>query len=290
MSFDKYHLMRDEEYQRLRQKQVQAYNPELRLLTRLDDDMNEILNDSSVPVDAKMRIFDHIKQRFKDVKSSTKAPTASIVEKTHVAQPLEVVPEEDEQLEHEDEQLEKEGDEGGDEDKYQMPPPPQKQKVMDDEVLKGVPANRQIKASNLLKMIQEHPDIISINNKNEIVLHGKTLRGSNYIDLFQSLYTHHVAQDSPAGNYGHTQFLKALNAINVPGGLISSNTQYNKLVELKKHTPTRPEDFSSGNDSPSKFADAQANPAPHSLKSVKTMGGKGLPPGKRQRMMTLYRI
>jgi len=279
MSFDKFHLMRDEEFQRLRQKQVQSYNPELRLLTRLDDDMNEILNDTTVPADVKMRIFDHIKQRFKDVKAST------TMVRTKVLQPIEEVPEVEE-FDNEGEEQSQADDEG---EQYQMPPP-QKQTVMvmDDEVLKGVPVNRQIKASNLLKMIQDHPDIIAINNKNEIVLHGKTIRGSNYVNLFQSLYTHHVAQDSPAGNYGHTQFLKALNTINVPGSMVSSNTQYNKLLELKKHTPTRPEDFARPIDSPSKFALGKT--APLSVKEGKPMTGKGFPPGKRQRMMTLYRI
>jgi len=287
MSFDKFHLMRDEEFQRLRQKQVQSYNPELRLLTRLDDDMNEILNDTTVPADVKMRIFDHIKQRFKDVKAST------TMVRTKVLQPIEEVPEVEE-FDNEGEQESQADEDGdGDEQQYQMPPPPppprkEQFKVMDDEVLKGVPSNRQIKAGGLLKVIQNHPDIISVNNKNEIVLHGKTIRGSNYIDLFQSLYTHHVAQDSPNGNYGHTQFLKALNDINVPGGLISSNTQYNKLVELKKHTPTRPEDFASPIHSPSKFPLGKT--APLSVKGGKPMSGKGFPPGKRQRMMTLYRI
>ena len=79
-----------------------------------------------------------------------------------------------------------------------------------------------------------------------------------------------------------------MNAINVPGALVSSNTQYNKLLELKKHTPTRPEDFGSPTASPSKFSLDKA--APLCVKQGKPMTGKGFPPGKRQRMMTLYRI
>jgi len=280
MSFDKFHLMRDEEFQRLRQKQVQSYNPELRLLTRLDDDMNEILNDTTVPTDVKMRIFDHIKQRFKDVKASTTTV------RTKILQPIEEIPEVEE-FENEGEEASQADDEG--EQEYEMPPP-QKEKVraMDAEVLEGIQASRQTKASGLLKKIQAHPEIISINDNNEIVLHGKTIRGSNYVDLFQSLYSHKVAQDTPDGNPGHSMFLKALNAINVPASLISSTAQYAKLVELKKTTPTRAEDFISPIDSPSKFALAKATPL--SVKQGKPMKGSGVPPGKRQRMMTLYRI
>jgi len=281
MSFDKFHLMREEEYQRMRQKQVQSYNPELRLLTRLDDDMNEILNDTTLPTDVKMRIFDHIKQRFKDVKASTSTV------RTKVLQPIEEV-NEVEELDNEGEE-ESQVDEEAEEQHYQLPPPQkQKARAMDAEVLEGIQTSRQTKASGLLKKIQAHPDIISINNNNEIVLHGKTIRGSNYVDLFQSLYTHKVAQDTPEGNPGHSKFLLALNEINVPASLISSTAQYAKLVELKKTTPTREEDFISPIDSPSKFALDKTTPL--SVKQGKPMKGNGVPPGKRQRMMTLYRI
>ena len=252
MSFDKLHLMRDEEYKRLRQKQVQSYNPELRLLTKLDDDMNEILNDTTVPVDVKMRIYDHIRDRFKDVKAASKvAPRHKIETIKEVEEPVTEEEEEEEEVEPD----------------YQP---------MEADVLTGVSKLKKPKAKTLLKMIQANPDIIAINKKNEIVLHGEPVEGSNYFDLVHSLYDNRVAGDSPSGNLGHTKFLKALRDINVPSSLISTSIQNQKLSKLKHHSPIK---------SPNEFASPLGSHTP-----TTTMKGKGFPPGIRQHMLKLYRV
>ena len=254
MSFDKYHLMRDEEYNRLRQKQVQSYNPELRLLTKLDDDMNEILNDTTIPADVKVRIYDHIKQRFKDVKS------ASTAVKRKLTPPVE----------EEEEEAVSQALEEPVEERVDTP------KMMDESVLEGVEDNRAKKAKGLLSLIQDNPHIIAVNKNNEIVLHGKPVKGSNYYNLFHSMYTHRGPTDTPSGNIGHSKFLSALNEINVPANLISSTSQYSKMVDLKKLTsPT------------GSFSTPTMPTTPTSTKPQK---GKGLPPGIRRHMLRLYRV
>ena len=249
MSFDKYHLMRDEEYQRLRQKQVQSYNPELRILTRLDDEMKDIIADTSVPVDVKLSILNQVKAQMKDVKSSVaKAvpPPPSVV----VPKPTVVEPEQEEE-------------EYGEEDFYDA----SQDEVFDSRVLTGITAKTQkSKARGLLKLIQANPNVISKNENNELVVHGKAIPGSNYVDLFNSLYTSHVPGSSPEGATGHTHFLKALSKLNVPTSLISRNAQTEKLMQLR-HT------------------------SPSTTSSSKHQIGKGLmPPGNRHRMITLYRV
>jgi len=305
MSFDKYHLLRDEEYQRLRQKQVQSYNPELRILTRLDDDMKEILNDNSVPVDAKLRIFNEIQQRIKDIKSSNQLNPSIAAAKVAADTQTEVLvePQLQEMGVGEDAVAARQFQDvgvgpdapryhdigvGGDEVVEKAPaaaaaaaPIEPKNTAFDKIVLKYVPDNTKTKATQFLSFIQDRPDVICKNEKNEIVIKGKVIRGSNYIDLYKSMFSSHVSGSSPEGAVGHSQFLNALLDINIPESSISNSKQREKLIQLKKSKSPSREEFQNASDN-----------LPGTPVTTAKQKGEGLnrPPGKHPRILKLYHI
>ena len=270
MSFDKYHLMKDEEYQRLRQKQVQQYNPELRIMARIDDDIKELLSDTTIPADVKSSIFSQLQQRFKDVKDASKVMPKEAIS-TEIEQP----------------DVEPEPIAAAAVEEYELPPPPTPArpapiKKFSDDILSGVDKNKLGKAKELLKLIKENPQIIATNTKGELVLHGKVIPRSNTSDLFRSLYSHYAPTSSPEGAVGHSKFIGALREINVPLSLISSKIQSAKLVALNKpQSPHSP--------NPKEYLDPVGEQSPLSNRKPVAMKGKGLPPGKRIRMLTVYR-
>jgi len=295
MSFDKYHLLRDEEYQRLRQKQVQSYNPELRILTRLDDDMKEILNDNSVPVDAKLRIFNQIQQRIKDIKSTNQLNPSIAATKVAADTQTDVLaaPQLHEIGVGDDAPHYQDVGVGSDELEVVEKAPPaaaagaaagpteSKNTPFDKLVLKFVPDNTKTKATQFLSFIQDRSDVISKNEKNEIVIKGKVIRGSNYIDLYKSMFSSHVSGSSPEGAVGHSQFLNALLDINVPESTISNSKQREKLANLKKSKSPSREEFQNASDN-----------LPGTPVTTAKQSGEGLnrPPGKHPRILKLYHI
>ena len=274
-AFDKFHLLKDEEYQRLRQKQVQSYNPELRILTRLDDEIKELLNDTNVPVDAKLNIFNQLQQRIKDVQAITKpvsgvtkvvaptefagAPTATPVMATNA---------------------DGEGEVGNEEE---LPKPVQKIEPLpqfepiDESILKEVSIKTKKKAAEMLEKIKAQPQVIAKNENNEIILNGHLIKGSNFTDLFKSLYS----QSFDSSQQGQIQFLKALNKLDIPLTLVSNTKTRNKLSELRVQSPLTKE--------PIVNLSTPSTPLSTSHKRKAKQNGNGLTPGKMPNIMRVYR-
>ena len=258
-TFDKYHLMRDEEFQRLRQKQVQSYSPELRILTRLDDDMKEILSDTNVPVDVKLNIFNQLQQRIKDVQAMTR-PVGDVTKVVPLAAiPTPVV-----------------------EDATAKPKPVPKLEPVDMSPLTGVATRSKKNATELLTIIQQQPSVITKNENDELVLNGNVIKGSNFNLMFKSLYSPSVSDSSSKPDSTHAQFLKALNKIDVPLTLISNPNTRSKLFDLRNYSPGATTSIS---------LESTSNPtvAPRKRPGKQEQGGNGLTPGKVPTILRVYR-
>ena len=273
-AFDKFHLLKDEEYQRLRQKQVQSYNPELRILTRLDDEIKELLNDTNVPVDVKVNIFNQLQQRIKDVQAITKpvSGVTKVVSATEVAGPPTTTPvvvaNADGQEVANMEELPKEV--------VKIETKPQFEPI-DDSILNEVGIKTKKKATEMLEKIQAQPEVIAKNENNEIVLNGHVIKGSNFNDLFKSLYT----QSFDSSQQGQIQFLKALNKLDIPLSLVSNTKTRNKLSELRIHSPL--------GKAPILNLTTPSTPVSTALKRKPNQSGNGLTPGKMPSILRVYR-
>ena len=126
-----------------------------------------------------------------------------------------------------------------------------------------VPANYHRKLSHLLDHVSQHPNILSWNNQGELVLYGNPVAHTNIGDLVRSLYIT-VRDEIP----GRKEFLLALSDTQIPHDLLSSKHSISLLSEL---VPAPVSSSQSG------FGKKR----PH--KALR-------PPGKRPRILRLYRI
>ena len=74
-SFQRMRLMRDEEYERLRQKQISSYDPELRVLARLEDERRSVLDSTQLNDSEKVALMNHIGMRMTEVRGINKNET-----------------------------------------------------------------------------------------------------------------------------------------------------------------------------------------------------------------------
>ena len=95
----------------------------------------------------------------------------------------------------------------------------------------NLPANRKNKFNNFLKFLEENPDIIAKNEQNEMVVEGKTLEGSNTDDLIRNIYVH----NSNYNLTGIHDFSQALSKPNLSNSAIS-NSKFKQFMSPQKQT------------------------------------------------------
>ena len=106
--------------------------------------------------------------------------------------------------------------------------------------------------------------------RSELVLNGKTIEGTNYVDLVHSLYTN---AKKFLGLPGKPEFLKQLSQLNIPASMMINSASFDEVKNLPK-SPKR---------------------SRHSSAEVEQKGeGKhkrnNKPPGKKPKFLHLYLI
>ncbi len=240
LPFKKMRLIQEEEYERLRQKQVSSYNPELRAVAHLEDEMKDIMDSKNITPEDKLKLFDQLRIRSNELRNQAKPLVALGGVSSSI--PTQA-------------------------DDAQQPPPgvliKQEVKKEDvfEEIIGRVSAKRKENAIKLMEIINSNPDILSINDNQEIVIKGHSIPNTKFSDLFTSLFTERQAK-SLSKLEGIPSFLKALNSLHVPTNLITNSSLSKELEEFNKKP-----------------------------KSKKPQAGKGLSgPGKIQRILRIYRI
>jgi len=117
----------------------------------------------------------------------------------------------------------------------------------------------QNKGNQLVDFLDEHPGVFSTTPKGELTIRGNPIPGSNFSDLFHHLFVHRK-QTPP----GLEHFVAALRDLNVPRSSLSNR----KVIELLDQD---------------EFHDAS------NVSSSVSQLGKGIPPGKRPRILYLYK-
>jgi len=208
-SFKKMKLVPEMEYDRLKMKEVRDYDPELRTLSFLQSEIDDILNNSNLDAESKMRLFQAAQYRFSSIKErqpeEIKYTSASLpVPPTPVLVPPTPV----------------------------LPPPaadPIPRDMNHDKILNNIPVFQRNKAENFLDLLTEDPDQVTYNNKYQLVVAGKPVKGSNIIDLIRNLYVKRK-------NYmpkGQRAFLTAIRRLNMPNTLIQNTEVLDRLKATK---------------------------------------------------------
>ena len=249
-------LMEEAEVERLRQKQLKEFDPTLSAMVRAQAEIDKVLNSNNLTDEDKLRLLHNAQQNFKKLKSTigpiTTIDTTPIIESAPEAASAE------------------------------------------EDVAKSLPKADFI---SIQKLINTHPKILKANAKDELVFKNRTIRGTSVSQMLDSLLTgKNISQP------GFAQFLQGLNLI--------KGSSTHSTVTLKA-APPRPIEASTPNKLDLSNATSQLPvnsvlndtkilplPSPTHAKSIRNirksiaMKGKGnnsAPPGKRPRILLLYR-
>ena len=241
--FKKMRLIQDEEYERLRQKQVSSYNPELRVMAHLEDEMRDIMDSRNISPEDKLKLFEQLRLRSNDVKNQAKEEIA-LGGVSAMAAPT-----------------------AG--EKTLQPPVLLKQEVKKEDpifehIIGRVSPKHKDDAAKLFEILNSNPNILSVNDNEELIVNGKTIPNTKFSEIFTSLYTDRQTK-SLERIEGIPSFLHALNSLNVPKSLIHNKTLSKGLEELSIK--------------------------PKLTRIKKSQTGTGISvPGKIQRILRVYRV
>ena len=221
VSIKKFKLMTEEELDRLKQKHLSDYNPELRTLAHLQDEIESVLMQNGVTTnEEKQSLLQTLQQRFNAIKGvgmmseptglSKVIPNPAIA--PNVPEPVAAPA-----------AVQQAVSQGYDEDIANL--------------RLAVPPKAYKKAEQLAKLISDHPDVISVDDQMQIVIRGRTLNGSNIVDLLNAHYAHRKRSDPLP--HGFQAFAFALNDINVPQSLVTNKALIHSKHVTDVHKRTR---------------------------------------------------
>ena len=200
-AFQKMFLMSEEEMERMKTKQLKDYDPDLRSMTRLQDQANALLSKDNMKPDELLKLINMLQSRFNQIKNQDKAePEPAGVSKT-MEQPEEPAEEE--------------------EDEPAIPVQP----------MIGIPKRDEARARNLIHLLSKDPHSLTVNDRMEIVVRDRPIPGSNIHDLLSDLFTKTKSRLARPRPHGFTSFVSALHDLNIPHTLISNPKYIKELTE-----------------------------------------------------------
>ena len=101
------------------------------------------------------------------------------------------------------------------------------------DILESVPTMMKSRAFQLVKKLKANKDVIGWNDHGQIVFEGRTIPGTNVIDLINDT----LCQRKNFNPAGWQLFAKALGRLNVPEGIIRNEERLN-MVKAYRNKPT----------------------------------------------------
>ena len=215
-SYVKKVLVDEAELDRLQQRQLRVYSPELASLSRLKSDMDSILRRSGLSPQEKLTRLAVVQGRFEKIRKdagvlpSSASAIASPPQMAVASPKLETNAGDDSDKDEDDEVEGKTEHEAGySEEEEAIPDPlsPTSRKVR----LLGVKGQYEHKARNVMLKIDKYPEVIKANRDGELVVNGQVVSDSNFASLIRSVFSRKHDLEQP----GINQFLGALRQIEV---------------------------------------------------------------------------
>ena len=222
-SFIKKVLIDEGELDRLQQRQLRDYSPELQSMARLQTQMAEVLARKDLSPQDKLSMLSGQQSRFDKIKKDIGVLSGGPAPTPAIATPKPDHPKEkaeDDEEEEKDEELEEEGGEA----KLDFTFTPTTKLVRQI----GVQPQYEQKARNLMSKIRDNPEILRASRTGEIEVNGEPVPGSNFDDLFKSM----VGRKQNLNLPGIAQFLGALRQMGVRSNELSGN----EVKEIYKGT------------------------------------------------------
>jgi len=254
-SFKKFQLVSEEELNRLKQKQIAQYDPQLRAAAFLQSEIDDLLSNKQMDPEHKMQLFQMAQQRFTSLRGKhameettlggihsqmdddVVAPAMPAQQVAHLAQghvtpgaAAQVLPAEANSL------------------------------------IDFLPRRSQEKAKKLLNELGRRGLQIKEDDGGQMMIADEPIIGSNYQDLMSSLYSARKNFHPP----GQDTFLDALGKVNIPHTLIG-NTQIHSQIPHRALTSSQSSTslFTSSKPSFSKATSSKASSSKSTSKKAK---------------------
>ena len=271
--FKKMHLVSDDEFLGMKEKQLKAYDPELRSAAQLDTEINETLDRNDLNAEQKLFFLNSVQSHLREMLSKVQRHQPHYGDEvTKFAPKVEPKAETkaDAKVETPKEELKTEA-------AVVEPAIP----VAQTNLLKDIPKKHQESAKQLLSLLGDKGDDIGLSDKLEIVIDKHVIRDSNVQTILKALYFKRAPKNPPVGM---VEFLDKIRDLQVPPDLVYNTAARQRLVvPIPANAPT------------SRAAQPLV-PITHShqTRSTRKQSGTGLkkhqPPGKRPKVLFLYRM
>ena len=233
MKFLKQVLVEQGELDRLRERQIRDYSPEIRSMVKIQDDIHQILLRTDLSPQQKLDMlsvpqarFDHLKAETNTLQGQT-ASASPEVPKPAEKKVVEKKATEKKATEKKVAEKPKEkvdGDEADEEDNVdtqeeeeEVNKTPVKSFIISP-LRMGVSEQYRQKAEDLMEKIVKRPDIITRNDGGELVYMGQAVPNSDFNGLFVGMFT----SGSVVRGAGSTELFQALRQLGVQSGEMTS--------------------------------------------------------------------
>ncbi len=103
---------------------------------------------------------------------------------------------------------------------------------VETDIMESVPPTMKSRARQLVKKLKENNDLITWDDKGQMIYEGKPVVGSNVIDLVNDAL-HHRKNFNP---HGWRLFAKVLSDVNVPEGIVRNENRLKTIRDFKTGT------------------------------------------------------
>ena len=213
-------LVEKDELERIRQRQIKEYNPLLSHLVKTQDEIEKLFDDPKLTDEAKCKILAHLQVRFADqlIKYNRSNDTVAPIRPRMPSQ----APVKEVIIQHYKEASNADDEEDilTDEDQPEIPSLSEA----------NIPTQFAKKFGLFQNFLKNHQNVISTNEKKEIVLDGEAVFYSSFPDLLRSLYV----RNQDMNLIGAQQFHKKLHQLNARPDMFSNRETLNALSHLEK--------------------------------------------------------
>ena len=204
----KFVVISEEEYERLKKRQKIISNPTKREFIESEKQMKDVLNESEIPNDEKIRLFtenlNHMKKQYDELNK----PKQVRVVTNHQKNPEEAIAKREEEAES----LEN-------------------RSSLEKSIIKSLPKSNQVTGELILNHLKNFPKIIKWNEFGELIYKDETIRESNLTDLISNVLLQKKSTTPPLLH--ETIFLKALSETNAPETWIKNKSKKKILQSYK---------------------------------------------------------
>lgn len=232
-NFSKKILIEQSELDRLQQRQIRDYSPELHNMSELQRLMVELFEKKGLSDEAKLSLLKTYQARFDKLQKDTGLPSTGALSKTSTAPEIvntrKVITQTDKDSADANANTETDSEDNSDEVPIDVKPT-----AMTVEQF-GIQRMYEQKAKKLLMKITQHSDILTRNADGEIVVHGKAEPGTNFDSLFKSMVTPKTDLNQP----GIDKFLEGLRSMGVRYHELSSKALQAKYAPPPPSGPSQ---------------------------------------------------